>query len=71
MFETKVLFASLIWSSVGIGCFIYGKKQGSPGPLVGGILMIGASYLVDSAPVMSLLCSGIALGIYLLSKRQN
>ena len=29
MFNAHFLFASLIWGSIGLGYFIYGKKQGS------------------------------------------
>ena len=35
------LVASLIWGSVGLGLFIYGKKQQSMVPLFGGLLIIG------------------------------
>jgi hypothetical protein len=43
MFNANFLFASLIWGSVGGGYFIYGKKQRSSVPMIGGILMIGVS----------------------------
>ena len=37
------LFASLIWGSVGLGIFIYGKKQQSMVPLFGGLLVMGVT----------------------------
>ena len=41
MFNTHFLFASLIWGSIGIGYFIYGKRQRSWVPMVrAGVLMI-------------------------------
>ena len=40
MFSASFLFASLLWGSVGFGYFIYGKKQQSLSPMVGGILKI-------------------------------
>jgi hypothetical protein len=69
MFSTRVLFASLIWGSIGVGYFIYGRKQSSWAPMTGGVLMIAVSYLSGSALVMSLLCLGIMGAVYFLLKR--
>jgi uncharacterized membrane protein HdeD (DUF308 family) len=69
MFNTSFLFASLIWGSVGVGYFIYGKRQGSWSPMVGGVLMITTSYFVSSALLMSLICVGLIVGVYMLLKR--
>ena len=69
MFNTNFLFASLIWGSVGVGYFIYGKRQSSWLPMVGGVLMIAASYFANSALMMSLICSGLMVAIYVLLKR--
>jgi hypothetical protein len=63
------LFASLVWGSVGVGYFIYGKKQSSLVPMVGGVLMIAASYFAGSAWLMSLICAGLIAAVYLLLKR--
>ena len=65
----QLLFASLLWGSVGLGYFIYGKKQQSVSPMVGGILMMIASYFIASALLMSLACLGIAAAVYYLVKR--
>ena len=69
MFNTQFLFASLIWESIGIGYFIYGKKQKSWVPMVGGAMMIAASYFVGSALLMSLLCGGLMVAVYVLLKQ--
>jgi len=69
MFSASFLFASLIWGSIGVGYFIYGKKQQSPWPMVGGILMIVASYFIGSALLMSLVCLGIVAAVYSLLKQ--
>jgi len=69
MFNPHFLFASLIWGSVGVGYFIYGKRQSSWVPMVGGVLMIAASYFTGSAVVMSLVCIGLMVAIYVLLKR--
>ena len=69
MFNAHFLFASLIWGSVGFAFFIFGKKQGSWVPLIGGLLMLAVSYLVSSALAMSLVCIGIIAVIWFLLKR--
>ncbi len=69
MFSASFLFASLILGSVGLGYFVYGKKQQSVSPMVGGILMMIVSYFIVSALLMSLACLGIAGAIYFLVKR--
>ncbi len=62
------LVASLIWGSVGVGFFVYGKKQQSLVPLFGGLLLIGISYFIESALYMSLAASALLTGIYWLKK---
>lgn len=69
MFNANFLFASLIWGSIGFGYFIYGKKQGSWVPAVGGLLMIVASYFAGSATIMSLFCIAIMATVYALLKQ--
>jgi hypothetical protein len=66
--NTTSLFASLIWGSVGLGYFIYGKKQRSGIPMVGGALMIAASYFAGSVLFMSLICLGLIGAVYFLLK---
>ena len=64
------LIASLIWGAVGMGLFVYGKKQQSMVPLFGGLLVIGVSYFIDSALYMSLAALGLLVGVLWL-KRQG
>ena len=70
-FNSNVLFASLFWGSVGAGYFIFGKKQRSWAPMVGGIVMIGVSYVVGSVSLMSLASIAIMAAVYVLIKRGN
>ena len=65
------LFASLVWGSVGLGYCIYGKRQQSWIPMVGGVLMIAASFFISSALLMSLVCLGLMAGVYVLLKRDS
>ena len=69
MLSPHFLFASLIWGSIGLGYFIYGKKQGSWVPMTGGILMMAASYLAGSALVMSLISLALMVAVYFLLKQ--
>lgn len=69
MFNANFLFASLIWSAIGLGYCIYGKKQRSWVPLVGGVFMIAASYLVSSVLVMSLICIGLMAAVHFMLKQ--
>jgi len=67
--DTGYLFAALVWGSIGMGFFIYGKKKKRIVPLVGGIVLMGISYLIKTP--LSLSCVSLVLiaGIYLVSKR--
>jgi hypothetical protein len=68
-FDSSFLFASLLWGSVGVGYWIYGKKQRAMMPMIGGAAMIGISYLVSSWLLMSLLGLALMVAVYLLVKR--
>jgi len=68
MFSASFLFASLLWGSVGFGYFIYGKKQSSWVPMVGGIVMIVASYFAGTALLMSLISIAIIFAVWFLLK---
>lgn len=68
-FDTKFLFASLLWGSIGVGYFIYGKKQRELMPMLGGVAMIAVSYFVSSALLMSLVSSALMVAVYLLVRR--
>ena len=69
MFSTNFLLASLVWGSIGVGYFVYGRKQRSSIPMAGGVLMMAASYFAGSALAMSLICAGLMVLVYLLVRR--
>ena len=66
MFEldSNFLFASLIWGAVGAGYLVYGKRQRSIVPWVGGVSMIMASYFVASAAMMTLVCIALIVAVH-------
>jgi hypothetical protein len=69
LLDSKFLFASLIWGSVGAGYFIYGKKQQATIPMIAGVVMVAISYLVGSWFWMSLFCLALMTAVYWLVKQ--
>ena len=67
--SASFLFASLFWGSVGVGYWIYGKRQGEMMPMVGGVAMIAVSYLVSSWLLMTLICVALVVAIRQLMRR--
>ena len=68
MGNMSYLFAALVWGSIGLGFAIYGKRQRAMVPLLGGILLMGISYLISSALYMSLVGVMLVAGIFWLGK---
>jgi hypothetical protein len=58
MSEATLLWG-LLFSSIGVGFFIYGKRQRAPAPLVCGIGLAVYPYFVPN--VVALIAIGIAL----------
>ena len=63
------LFASLIWGAIGGGFAIFGKKQRSTIPLVGGLAITAVSYFISSWALMSLASVVILVVMYWLKKQ--
>jgi hypothetical protein len=55
----SLLLWGLLFGSIGLGFFIYGKKQGAAVPLVCGVALMVCPYAVSNAFV--LVAAGIAL----------
>jgi hypothetical protein len=54
--NTSYLLASVFWSAIGMGCWVYGKKQGAGVAMFGGLVMIGTTYFIEDVLYMSLVC---------------
>ncbi len=66
----SALIASFLWGTIGFGFAIYGKKQESTVPLIGGIaLMAGSYFFANSALIMSLFSIAVIVAIYWLKGR--
>ena len=55
MFETSVLMWGLVFGSIGLGLFIYGKKQGALIPLICGAVLMVMPYVTANVYVLVLL----------------
>jgi hypothetical protein len=62
------LWASMIWSTIAMGYLVYGKKQQSMIPFIGGVLMTAVAFLV-SPLLMSLICIVIMFGVWWLLRQ--
>ncbi|MEG1273682.1 MAG: amino acid transport protein [Acinetobacter sp.] len=60
--NTTQLLLGLIFSSIGLGYFLYGKKQKKVVPLVCGLLLMVYSYFIDSTLWLSAL--GVLLSLF-------
>jgi hypothetical protein len=69
--DTSYLFVSMIWSAIGGGYWLYGKKQRSAPPLWGGVALIAISWLITSWIWMSLAAIAIMVGVYYWSKNSD
>lgn len=64
----RFLWASVIWSAVASGYFIYGWRQKSAIPLAAGAVMTGVSFFLP-ALWMSLACIAIMFAVWWLLKQ--
>jgi tellurite resistance protein TehA-like permease len=59
------LLVSVLISAVGVGFFLYGKKQQRWPQLVVGIVLIGYTYFVSSVAVMLAIAVGLVVALWL------
>ena len=64
----NALWASCLWGAVAGGYCLYGMKQKSLIPFLGGVAMTAASFLLG-ALVMSLACIALMFAVYWLLKQ--
>ena len=58
------LWASCVWGAIAGGYLVYGWRQKSLIPFLGGLAMTAASFLIISALLMSLACLAIMLAVW-------
>jgi hypothetical protein len=64
------LFLSMIFSSIGLGFFIYGKKQSRPLPLVVGIILMVYPYFTPT-PLSTIVVGIILIAIPVIAAMRN
>lgn len=55
------LFLGVIFSSIGLGYFLYGKKQKMAVPLACGLILMLFTYFIDSTAMISII--GVILSV--------
>jgi len=69
LFDQNFLWASCIWGAVASGFCIYGMKQRSLIPFLGGFAMTVMSFIGPNALVMSLVCIVAIVAVWWLIKQ--
>jgi tellurite resistance protein TehA-like permease len=64
-FDPTSLLLSVLISAVGVGLFVYGKKQQRAPQLVAGIALLGYTYFVSSVAVMLAIAAAILCALWL------
>lgn len=67
--QSNTLIASVLWSAVAMGYWVYGKRQRSLIPFLGGAAMMAVTYLVGSALSMSAACILIIVATHFAMRR--
>jgi hypothetical protein len=60
MSSTAFMLWTVLFSSVGMGYFVYGKKQGKASALLGGVALMVYPYMVSSVLPLVLLGAAFA-----------
>lgn len=63
---TSGLMLSILFGSIGLGYFVYGRKQSNPVALVAGLSLMVIPYLISNNYLLSAVCVMIMLAPKLL-----
>ena len=67
--DQHALWASCLWGAIASGYWIYGVKQKSLIPFLGGLVMMVASFLWSSVLLMSLVCIAAMFAVWWLLRQ--
>lgn len=67
--DVNVLMAGLLFSSVGGGMFLYGKKAGRLIPLLVGMALMVVPFVVTGVKMMSAACGALILLAWLMREK--
>ncbi len=68
-FDMSNLFSSMMIGMIGLGYFMYGKKNSRMYPLIAGLLLSIYPFFVSSIILQWLICIGIMVGVYFLREQ--
>lgn len=63
-FDASSLLASLLVGSIGLGLFLYGKKQTRLPQLLVGLALMAFPYFVSSAALVYAIAGGLLAGLW-------
>lgn len=63
--DSTTLMLSILFGSIGMGLFVFGKKQGRPLYLIAGVLLMVLPYIIPSPIAMSAAAILITAGPFL------
>ena len=63
------LFAMILFGSIGMGAFVYGKSTSAFPPIVLGILLMVYPYFVAGVVPMYLIGAALCVGLYILREK--
>jgi hypothetical protein len=66
--NTSWLIGSLVFSSIGLGYFMYGKSQRSPAPLICGMALMIYPYFVSSIWLLMVIGAVLAAAPFFLAR---
>lgn len=64
--NTAQLLLGVIFSSIGLGYFLYGKKQKMTVPFVCGVVLMFFSYFIDNTVILSIIGIAFSAAPYFL-----
>jgi len=62
------IIIAFLFGTIGMGYFMYGKKQNNPGALIAGVILMGYSYMVTDPLYMIIIGIG-AMALPFLTAR--
>jgi hypothetical protein len=63
--DPNALLVALLWGSVGLGVFVYGRKQGRLPHMLAGVALMAYPYFVSNWVVSAAIGGGITLVLWL------
>jgi len=63
--EPEILFAAIVFGAIGMGAFVYGKRQGLPKPMLIGMALMAYPYFIQETWLVYAVGAGLCILLYL------